>query len=88
MLASALASPADKASVQVEYFYRIHDPTTPNQQGNDRGTQYRSAIFYHDDEQKRIAEVLFLALPVPILCVCDGVNELRWGRDAGVGPMG
>ena len=43
--------------MQVEYFYRIHDPTTPNRQGNDRGTQYRSAIFYHDDEQKRIAEV-------------------------------
>ncbi|CAL5224500.1 g7196 [Coccomyxa viridis] len=40
----------------VEYFYRIHDPTTPNRQGNDQGTQYRSAIFYHDDEQKRIAE--------------------------------
>ena len=42
---------------QVEYFYRIHDPTTPNRQGNDVGTQYRSAIFYEDDEQKRIAEV-------------------------------
>ena len=42
---------------QVEYFYRIHDPTTPNRQGNDVGTQYRSAIFYEDDEQKRVAEV-------------------------------
>jgi peptide-methionine (S)-S-oxide reductase len=42
---------------QVEYFYRIHDPTTPNRQGNDAGTQYRSAVFYEDDEQKRIAEV-------------------------------
>ena len=41
----------------MEYFYRIHDPTTPNRQGNDMGTQYRSAIFYEDDEQKRIAEV-------------------------------
>lgn len=37
-------------------FWRLHDPTTLNQQGNDVGTQYRSAIFYHDDEQKRIAQ--------------------------------
>jgi len=40
----------------LEYFFRLHDPTTKNRQGNDIGTQYRSAIFYHDDEQKRIAE--------------------------------
>lgn len=50
--------------LQVEYFYRIHDPTTPNQQGNDRGTQYRSAIFYHDDEQKRVAEVGVFSMPI------------------------
>ena len=37
-------------------FFRMHNPTTRNQQGNDRGSQYRSAIFYVDDEQKRIAE--------------------------------
>jgi peptide methionine sulfoxide reductase msrA/msrB len=40
----------------LRYFFRLHDPTTVNRQGNDRGTQYRSAIFYHDDEQRRIAE--------------------------------
>ncbi len=40
----------------LDYFFRLHDPTTVNQQGNDRGTQYRSAIFYHDEEQKKIAE--------------------------------
>ena len=40
----------------LEYFFRMHDPTTLNKQGNDVGTQYRSAIFYHDDEQKRAAE--------------------------------
>lgn len=37
-------------------FWRTHDPTTLNRQGADVGTQYRSAIFYHTDEQKRIAE--------------------------------
>ncbi|MFT4548579.1 MAG: peptide-methionine (S)-S-oxide reductase [Verrucomicrobiales bacterium] len=37
-------------------FWELHDPTTKNRQGADRGTQYRSAIFYHDDLQKRIAE--------------------------------
>lgn len=40
----------------LEIFWKTHDPTTLNRQGHDVGTQYRSAIFYHDDEQKRIAE--------------------------------
>lgn len=39
-------------------FFSIHDPTTPDRQGGDVGTQYRSAIFYHDDEQRRVAEDL------------------------------
>lgn len=40
----------------LEIFWKTHDPTTLNRQGADVGTQYRSAIFYHNDEQKRIAE--------------------------------
>jgi len=40
----------------LDYFFRMHDPTTLNQQHNDRGTQYRSAIFYDSEEQKRTAE--------------------------------
>ena len=39
----------------LEFFFQIHDPTTLNRQGNDRGTSYRSAIFYTTDEQKRVA---------------------------------
>ena len=40
----------------LEFFFQIHDPSTKNQQGNDRGASYRSAIFYTNDEQKRVAE--------------------------------
>jgi peptide-methionine (S)-S-oxide reductase len=40
----------------LEYFFQIHDPTTRNRQGADVGSSYRSAIYYVDDEQKRIAE--------------------------------
>ena len=40
----------------LEFFFRVHDPTTRNRQGNDVGTSYRSAIFTTSDEQKRIAE--------------------------------
>mgnify|MGYP000028695784 FL=1 len=39
----------------LEHFWRMHNPTTLNRQGPDIGTQYRSAIFYHDDEQKNTA---------------------------------
>lgn len=40
----------------LEVFWKTHDPTTLNSQGNDYGTQYRSVVFYHNDEQKKLAE--------------------------------
>ncbi|MGO4594482.1 peptide-methionine (S)-S-oxide reductase MsrA [Leifsonia sp. 2TAF2] len=40
----------------LEFFFQIHDPSTKNRQGNDVGASYRSAIFYEDDQQRRIAE--------------------------------
>lgn len=39
----------------LEFFFQIHDPTTPDRQGNDRGPSYRSAIFYIGEEQRRVA---------------------------------
>jgi methionine-S-sulfoxide reductase len=54
----------------LEYFFRMHDPTTANRQGGDIGSQYRSAIFFHSDEQKRSAEK-----------VRDEVNKSgKWSR--------
>ena len=40
----------------LEFFFQIHDPSTPNRQGNDRGSSYRSAIFYTSEAQKEVAE--------------------------------
>ena len=42
----------------LDYFYRIHNPTTIDRQGNDRGSSYRSAIFFQNEEEKQIAEEL------------------------------
>lgn len=46
----------------LEVFFALHDPTTPNRQGNDIGTQYRSAVFYHSDEQRDIARTVIAEL--------------------------
>lgn len=59
----------DKVSYRtlLEFFYKMHDPTTENRQGPDTGTQYRSAIFYHDAEQEKVARD-----------VTDKVNKQWW----------
>jgi len=51
----------------IEYFYKMHDPTTKDGQGPDRGSQYRSGIFYHNAEQEEIART-----------VTQQVNEKWW----------
>ena len=55
---------ADKISYRevLEIFFALHDPTQVNRQGNDVGTQYRSAIFYHDEAQKAQRKPLLLKL--------------------------
>lgn len=54
----------------LEVFFSIHDPTTLNRQGADVGTQYRSAIFYHNDKQQRVAEEVIGSIDA----------EAIWGR--------
>src|SRR6476620_11639340 len=65
----------------LEVFFSVHDPTTLNRQGADVGTQYRSVIFYHNDEQKRVAEEVIAELtrdavwPNPIVTELTALPE-------------
>lgn len=65
----------------LEVFFRTHDPTTVDRQGNDVGPQYRSVIFYHDDQQRRTAEQVKAALEsagvyaAPIVTTIEPVAE-------------
>jgi len=65
----------------LEFFFQIHDPTTPNRQGNDKGTSYRSAIFYTSDEQKRIAEQTIADVNASGLWPGKAVTELAPAGD-------
>jgi peptide-methionine (S)-S-oxide reductase len=61
----------------LEIFFSIHNPTTPNRQGNDIGTQYRSAIFYYSEEQRTAAERMIAELNAKHLWPDPVVTELR-----------
>jgi peptide-methionine (S)-S-oxide reductase len=60
----------------LEVFFTIHDPTTLNRQGADEGTQYRSAIFYHNPEQKAIAEQVIKEIDAARIWNAPVVTEL------------
>ena len=65
----------------LEFFFQIHDPTTPNRQGNDRGPSYRSAIYYVDDAQKQVAEDTIADVDASGLWPGKVVTELDPGSD-------
>jgi len=65
----------------LEFFFQIHDPSTPNRQGNDVGPSYRSAIFYVDEEQKRIAEEIIAEIDASGIWPGKVVTEVAPARE-------
>jgi peptide-methionine (S)-S-oxide reductase len=61
----------------LEVFFAIHDPSTPDRQGNDVGEQYRSAIFYHSDAQKQTAEAIIAELDQDHIWTGPIVTQIR-----------
>jgi peptide-methionine (S)-S-oxide reductase len=67
----------------LEVFFAVHDPTTLNRQGNDAGEQYRSVIFYNDEEQQKAAETAIAeltaakAFPEPIVTAVEPAEEFH-----------
>jgi len=71
----------------LEVYWFVHDPTQLNRQGNDIGTQYRSVIFYHDEEQKVISETIKQSLTdqqvwdKPIVTLIEPINNFYKAED-------
>lgn len=65
----------------LEFFFQIHDPTTRDRQGNDRGTSYRSAIFYTNEDQQRVAGQTIAAVNASGLWPGKLVTELAPARE-------
>ena len=65
----------------LEFFFQIHDPTTRDRQGNDRGTSYRSAIFYTSDQQRQVAEETIKDVDASGLWPAKVVTELAPASD-------
>lgn len=71
----------------LDFFFQIHNPTTLNQQGNDKGTSYRSAIFYANEEEKNIAEEMINIVneserwPDPIVTTLEPLDEFWIAED-------
>ncbi|HET6805261.1 MAG TPA: peptide-methionine (S)-S-oxide reductase MsrA [Frateuria sp.] len=65
----------------LEFFFQIHDPTTPDRQGNDRGASYRSAIYYTTEEQRRVAEDTLADVDASGLWPGKAVTELAPAGD-------